>query len=262
VEAVASSSPFGIGSKKFGMWLFIVSDALTFSTLLICYTYARISNPNWPAPFAFSPSIIFATVMTLVLLTSSLTMVMAVHDERRTARWILATMLCGATFVGLHLTEWRHLMVAGITPASNPVGRAAVRRGLLRNYRTPHAARNDRRGLPGHHRGRTLLERRRGGGRTVLAFRRSGVDVRVPADLPDERKAMMIRVWLFLLALTGVEVLLAYLHTPPIVMLVALMGLSLLKAAYIIAYFMHMKFERRSLSFSLFRFSSFASLRC
>jgi|SoiMethySBSTD1v2_1073268.scaffolds.fasta_scaffold656855_2 cytochrome c oxidase subunit 4 len=63
---------------------------------------------------------------------------------------------------------------------------------------------------------------------------------------------MMIRVWLFLLALTGVEVLLAYLHTPPIVMLAALMGLSLLKAAYIIAYFMHMKFERRSLRFSLF----------
>jgi cytochrome c oxidase subunit 4 len=63
---------------------------------------------------------------------------------------------------------------------------------------------------------------------------------------------MMIRVWLFLLALTGVEVLLAYLHTPPVVMLAALIGLSLVKAAYIIAYFMHMKFERRSLSFSLF----------
>ena len=63
---------------------------------------------------------------------------------------------------------------------------------------------------------------------------------------------MMIRVWLFLLFLTGVEVLLAYLHAPPTVMLAALMGLSLLKAGYIVAYFMHMKFERRSLSLSLF----------
>jgi cytochrome c oxidase subunit III len=117
-----SSSPFGIGSKKFGMWLFVVSDALTFATLLVCYTYARIANPEWPTPFAFSPSIVFASVMTLVLLTSSLTMAMAVHDRRRTVRWILATMLCGAAFVVLHLTEWRHLVAEGITPASNPWG--------------------------------------------------------------------------------------------------------------------------------------------
>jgi cytochrome c oxidase subunit 4 len=63
---------------------------------------------------------------------------------------------------------------------------------------------------------------------------------------------MMTRVWLFLLALTGVEVLLAYLHAPLTVMLAALIGLSLLKAVYIIGYFMHMKFERRSLKLSLF----------
>lgn len=127
VEHAESSSPFGIGSKKFGMWLFVVSDALTFATLLVCYTYARIANPNWPTPFAFSPSIVFSTVMTLVLLSSSLTMVLAVHamqqDERPAAvRWIAATMLCGAVFVALHLTEWKHLVAEGVTPASNPWG--------------------------------------------------------------------------------------------------------------------------------------------
>ncbi len=112
MEAAAthvSSSPFGIGSKKFGMWLFIVSDALTFSTLLICYTFLRVSNPSWPAPFQFSPSIVFSTVMTLVLLTSSLTMVKG---------WLRSTMFLGATFVALHLTEWRHLLAEGITPAT------------------------------------------------------------------------------------------------------------------------------------------------
>ena len=31
-------SPFAINSKKFGMWLFIVSDTLTFSALLLAYT--------------------------------------------------------------------------------------------------------------------------------------------------------------------------------------------------------------------------------
>lgn len=127
VQHHPSSSPFGIGSKKFGMWLFVISDALTFATLLICYTYARMANPNWPAPFAFSPSIVFSTVMTLVLLSSSLTMVLGVHamqqgDRKGAVRWILATMLCGAAFVGLHLTEWQHLIAEGVTPAGNPWG--------------------------------------------------------------------------------------------------------------------------------------------
>ena len=61
------------------MWLFIISDALTFSALLMAYTYSRVSTPNWPTPFHFVPSIIFSTVMTFCLLSSSLTMVMAVH---------------------------------------------------------------------------------------------------------------------------------------------------------------------------------------
>jgi len=125
-HAAASSSPFGIGSKKFGMWLFVVSDALTFTTLLICYTYLRMASDDWPLPFAFSPSIIFSSVMTLVLLTSSLTMVFAVDamksgDRRRTVRWLGATMVAGAAFVLLHLTEWRHLIFdEKVTPWSNP----------------------------------------------------------------------------------------------------------------------------------------------
>ena len=121
-------SPYATNSKKFGMWLFIISDALTFSALLFAYTYCRVSNPDWPTPFHFNPSIIFSSVMTFALLTSSLTMVMAVHamnHGNRTAayRWILATMAAGATFVGLHLTEWMNLINnEHVTPAGNPWG--------------------------------------------------------------------------------------------------------------------------------------------
>jgi cytochrome c oxidase subunit 4 len=50
-----------------------------------------------------------------------------------------------------------------------------------------------------------------------------------------------------LLALTLVEVILAYIHLDLILMLTILMGLSIVKAAMIIAYFMHLKFERMSL---------------
>lgn len=119
----AVATPFGIPSKKLGMWLFVVSDALTFATLLICYTYLRMGSVQWPKPFEFSPSIIFSSVMTLVLLSSSLTMVAAVHatEPGRILRWLVATMLCGALFVVLHLTEWRHLIHdMHITPWSNP----------------------------------------------------------------------------------------------------------------------------------------------
>ncbi len=119
-------SPYAVNSKKFGMWLFIISDSLTFSALLFAYTYGRVSNPNWPTPFHFSPSIIFSSIMTLALLSSSLTMVMAVqamnHGNRKAAGgWILATMAGGALFVGLHLTEWLNLINnEHVTPAHNP----------------------------------------------------------------------------------------------------------------------------------------------
>src|SRR5260370_27713720 len=59
-------------------------------------------------------------------------------------------------------------------------------------------------------------------------------------------------VWIILLVLTGVEVFLAYEQVPLLIMLTALMGLSVIKAAMIIAYFMHLKFERFSLFMTLF----------
>ncbi len=61
-----------------------------------------------------------------------------------------------------------------------------------------------------------------------------------------------IKVWIALLAMTGVEVLLAYEQVPTLIMLTALLGLSIIKAALIIAYFMHLKFEKLSLFLTLF----------
>ena len=75
-------SLFQTYSNKIGMWLFILSDSLTFGALLFAYSYGRISNPTWPTPF-HSGSIINATIMTGFLLTSSLTMVLAVSASSR-----------------------------------------------------------------------------------------------------------------------------------------------------------------------------------
>ena len=60
------------------------------------------------------------------------------------------------------------------------------------------------------------------------------------------------KVWVALLAMTAMEVFLAYMQTPMMIMLTVLLGLSVIKAALIIAYFMHLKFERLSLFLTLF----------
>ncbi|MBI2956047.1 MAG: cytochrome C oxidase subunit IV family protein [Acidobacteria bacterium] len=62
---------------------------------------------------------------------------------------------------------------------------------------------------------------------------------------------LYIWVWGWLLALTGVEVYLAYIHLAPVLMLTLLLGLSVIKAALIMAYFMHLRFERLSLFLTL-----------
>lgn len=62
---------------------------------------------------------------------------------------------------------------------------------------------------------------------------------------------MFLNVLLGLLALTVIEVFLAYIHVPLHIMLTILIGLSLIKAAMIVAYFMHLRFERMSLVLTL-----------
>jgi cytochrome c oxidase subunit 4 len=54
-------------------------------------------------------------------------------------------------------------------------------------------------------------------------------------------------VWGWLLALTAVEVFLGYKQLELKLMLIMLMGLSIIKAALIIAYFMHLRYERPSM---------------
>ncbi len=120
-------APYAVVSKKLGMWLFIVSDAITFGSLLVAYSYVRVANPQWPTPFHLWPSVANATLMTLVLLSSSLTMVLAVHaakaEERaRAVRWLLATMAGGAGFVLLHAREWMGLIDEGVRLSRNPWG--------------------------------------------------------------------------------------------------------------------------------------------
>lgn len=60
-----------------------------------------------------------------------------------------------------------------------------------------------------------------------------------------------LMVWIALVVITGIEVFLAYKQVEPTLMLGLLIGLSLIKAALIMAYFMHLKYEKTGLSIML-----------
>jgi cytochrome c oxidase subunit IV len=66
---------------------------------------------------------------------------------------------------------------------------------------------------------------------------------RVAEQHRHHRMTQFFVVWAALLVLTAVEVYLTYQNMPAVRMLTILIGLSLIKAALIIGYFMHMKYE-------------------
>ena len=124
---VMEARPFAIPSKKLVMWLFIISDAVTFGAVLFAYGYLKNASPNWPSPFKFYPSIFNVLLMTFVLVSSSLTMLMAVRHAKAgnksgAMRWTFVTAACGVLFAALHLREWSGLVAEGVHMFSNPWG--------------------------------------------------------------------------------------------------------------------------------------------
>jgi cytochrome c oxidase subunit 3 len=119
-------SPYAIPSRKLTMWLFIISDAVTFGAFLFSYGYLRVATPDWTRPFE-SASVINVVIMTFVLITSSLTMLGAVDasksgDKAKAMRFLYSTMVLGLLFAGLHIREWFQLFGKGITISSGLFG--------------------------------------------------------------------------------------------------------------------------------------------
>lgn len=121
------SSPFSIPSKKMAMWLFIISDTMTFAACLVAYGFLRNATPNWPTPFKFSPTVLNAMFMTFVLVTSSLTMLLGVRAARLgnragAFRFTMITAALGILFAILHVKEWLGMINEGATLFHNPWG--------------------------------------------------------------------------------------------------------------------------------------------
>jgi len=121
---IMTAPAFSVPAKKMAMWLFIIADTATFAGCLFAYGFTRNATPNWPRPF---DSITNVAVMTAVLLTSSLTMLIAVRsaengDKAKAFRFTMITAVFGIIFAILHLREWMELVGKGVTLFHNPWG--------------------------------------------------------------------------------------------------------------------------------------------
>jgi cytochrome c oxidase subunit 3 len=64
----------GLANGKLGIWLFLASEVMLFGALFSSYILLRVGAPEWPHRQLNIP---LGTVNTLILITSSVTMVMA-----------------------------------------------------------------------------------------------------------------------------------------------------------------------------------------
>ncbi|HHP7241586.1 MAG TPA: cytochrome c oxidase subunit 3 [Cyclobacteriaceae bacterium] len=132
-------SPMKASYGKLMMWFFLLSDAFTFSALLITYGLIRYSHPAyegsienfefsqeyWPIPemvfdavpllHGIHAPLVFVGIMTFILILSSVTMVLGVEaghrmDKKGVEKWMLWTILGGLTFLGCQAWEWSHFI--------------------------------------------------------------------------------------------------------------------------------------------------------
>lgn len=117
---------FHANSAKVAIWLFIISDALTFTALLFGYGFMRMLSPSWPARTEiFDMRLI--TFMTFVLISSSAVMAMAVaaaqnRQQSHAVRLLICTIGGGIVFLGCQVYEWTRFIREGARPFSNPWG--------------------------------------------------------------------------------------------------------------------------------------------
>jgi cytochrome c oxidase subunit 3 len=118
-------SPFNASYGKVMMWYFLMSDAFTFGAFLISYGTIRFSVNDWADPnavfnaFPFAGHanlpLAFVSLMTFILIFSSVTMVLAVHEghhmnRKGVEKYMLLTIVGGAAFLGCQAWEWTHLL--------------------------------------------------------------------------------------------------------------------------------------------------------
>ena len=118
-EAPAATT---VPTGRLGIWMFLASEIVIFGGLITTYVLYRLRHPEWSV-LAHNTVQAAGAINTLVLLTSSLTMVLA-HaavehgDLKKAARHMLTTVALGGVFMGIKAYEYGHEIGEGFTPVA------------------------------------------------------------------------------------------------------------------------------------------------
>ncbi|MDV2858775.1 MULTISPECIES: cytochrome o ubiquinol oxidase subunit III [Oceanimonas] len=108
------------GNTLFGFWLYLMTDCLLFASVFATYAVLYMNTAGGPGGRELF-DLKFVAVETAVLLVSSITYgfaMLAGHNHKRglTLLWLLVTFALGATFIGMELYEFHHLIESGNGP--------------------------------------------------------------------------------------------------------------------------------------------------
>ena len=120
---VAARPDTGLNNGKIGIWLFLASEVMLFGALFATYILLRVGAPVWPHGREFL-NIPLATTNTIVLISSSVTMVMAWYSLKmdqfnRFRLYLGLTILCGFGFMFIKYLEYSHKFELGLYPKTN-----------------------------------------------------------------------------------------------------------------------------------------------
>ena len=113
----------GLTNGKIGIWLFLASEVMLFGALFASYILIRTGAPTWPRGDTIL-NVPLATLNTIVLISSSVTMVMAWASlmRRRFGTYRIymgATILLGGVFLVVKYFEYSHKFETGLFPSTN-----------------------------------------------------------------------------------------------------------------------------------------------
>lgn len=113
----------GLNNVKLGIWLFLASEVMLFGALFSSYILLRVSAPEWPHGWTIL-NVPLATLNTIVLISSSVTMVMCwvslkTHDFGKYRLYMALTWLCAAAFLVVKYFEYSAKFEHGLLPSTN-----------------------------------------------------------------------------------------------------------------------------------------------
>ena len=114
----------GLYNAKLGIWLFLASEVMLFGGLFSAYILLRLTDPNWINYGQNALNVPLATLNTVVLISSSMTMVMSwvslkLKDLKKYKMYMGATLLFSFIFLVIKYFEYTAKFDHGLYPSTN-----------------------------------------------------------------------------------------------------------------------------------------------